>query len=188
MDRQVTSPKRVTSPTQGPPPPCKHALSFPRIVHSRRSRGTGGPVPGVLTLIHFIGKVTYGPPYELLQLGTLSAPLTITHSHFQIQAYCWRGLPSLNELYGSAPLQSRYPFFNERCTKGYPFLYYNGGIQKGKGFGLRGGAFVPLHVAVPLKFFSGIQSGRKLSRHNFYYKYNFSETLRIGIHNNICIN
>ena len=53
---------------------------------------------GVLTLIHFIGKVTYGPPYELLQLGTLSAPLTITHSHFQIQAYCWRGLPSLNDL------------------------------------------------------------------------------------------
>ena len=27
MDRRVTPPKRVTSPTRGPPPPCKHALS-----------------------------------------------------------------------------------------------------------------------------------------------------------------
>ena len=26
MDRQVTSPKQVTSPTWGPPPPCKQAL------------------------------------------------------------------------------------------------------------------------------------------------------------------
>ena len=26
MDRRVTSPKRVTSPTWGPPPPCKQAL------------------------------------------------------------------------------------------------------------------------------------------------------------------
>ena len=47
MDRQVTSPKRITSPTPDPLSPYKHALSFPRIVHSRRSRGTGGPVPGV---------------------------------------------------------------------------------------------------------------------------------------------
>ena len=28
MDRRVTPPKRVTSPTWGPPPPCKQALSF----------------------------------------------------------------------------------------------------------------------------------------------------------------
>ena len=28
MDRRVTSPKRVTSPTWGPPPPCKQALSL----------------------------------------------------------------------------------------------------------------------------------------------------------------
>ena len=26
MDRRVTPPKRVTSPTWGPPPPCKQAL------------------------------------------------------------------------------------------------------------------------------------------------------------------
>ena len=26
VDRRVTSPKRVTSPTWGPPPPCKQAL------------------------------------------------------------------------------------------------------------------------------------------------------------------
>ena len=26
MDRRVTPPKRVTSPTRGPPPPCKQAL------------------------------------------------------------------------------------------------------------------------------------------------------------------
>ena len=26
MDRRVTQPKRVTSPTWGPPPPCKQAL------------------------------------------------------------------------------------------------------------------------------------------------------------------
>ena len=26
MDRQVTPPKQVTSPTWGPPPPCKQAL------------------------------------------------------------------------------------------------------------------------------------------------------------------
>ena len=47
MDRQVTSPNRVTSPTSDPLSPYKHALSFPRIVHRRRSKGTGGPVPGV---------------------------------------------------------------------------------------------------------------------------------------------
>ena len=28
MDRRVIPPKRVTSPTWGPPPPCKLALSF----------------------------------------------------------------------------------------------------------------------------------------------------------------
>ena len=28
MDRRVTPPKRVTSPTWGPPPPCKQALSI----------------------------------------------------------------------------------------------------------------------------------------------------------------
>ena len=28
MDRRVTPPKRVTSPTWGPPPPCKQPLSF----------------------------------------------------------------------------------------------------------------------------------------------------------------
>ena len=27
MDKRVTLPKRVTSPTWGPPPPCKQALS-----------------------------------------------------------------------------------------------------------------------------------------------------------------
>ena len=30
MDRQVTSPKRVTSPTWGLPPQCKQPLNFPR--------------------------------------------------------------------------------------------------------------------------------------------------------------
>ena len=29
MDRRVTPPKRVTSPTWGPPPPCKQALNRP---------------------------------------------------------------------------------------------------------------------------------------------------------------
>ena len=29
MDRRVTPPKRVTSPTWGPPPPSKQALSRP---------------------------------------------------------------------------------------------------------------------------------------------------------------
>ena len=28
MDRRVTKPKRVTSPTWGPPPPCKQALNL----------------------------------------------------------------------------------------------------------------------------------------------------------------
>ena len=28
MDRRVTPPKRVTSPSWGPPPPCKQALSI----------------------------------------------------------------------------------------------------------------------------------------------------------------
>ena len=36
MDRRVTLPKRVTSPTWGPPPPCKQALKH------RRFSGTTG--------------------------------------------------------------------------------------------------------------------------------------------------
>ena len=32
MDRRVTPPKRVTSPTWGPPPPRKQALKTPRIL------------------------------------------------------------------------------------------------------------------------------------------------------------
>ena len=28
MDWRVTPPRRVTSPTQGPPPPCKQALNL----------------------------------------------------------------------------------------------------------------------------------------------------------------
>ena len=35
MDRRVTLPKRVTSPTWGPPPPCKQALNF--LAYSRIS-------------------------------------------------------------------------------------------------------------------------------------------------------
>ena len=30
MDKRVTPPKRVTSPTWGPPPPCKQALNCVR--------------------------------------------------------------------------------------------------------------------------------------------------------------
>ena len=33
MDKRVTPPKRVTSPTWGPPPPCKQALGFGIQVH-----------------------------------------------------------------------------------------------------------------------------------------------------------
>ena len=32
MDRRVTQPKRVTSPTWGPPPPCKQALNFKKVI------------------------------------------------------------------------------------------------------------------------------------------------------------
>ena len=32
MDRRVTSPKRVTSPTWGPPPPCKQALNLSAVL------------------------------------------------------------------------------------------------------------------------------------------------------------
>ena len=31
MDGRVTPPKRVTSPTWGPPPPCKQALNWSRV-------------------------------------------------------------------------------------------------------------------------------------------------------------
>ena len=31
MDRRVTSPERATSPTWGPPPPCKQALKLPSV-------------------------------------------------------------------------------------------------------------------------------------------------------------
>ena len=47
MDSRVTPPKRVTSPSWGPPPPCKQALSLPRsrflVVTQRSPRaGEGG--------------------------------------------------------------------------------------------------------------------------------------------------
>ena len=32
MDKRVTPPKRVTSPTWGPPPPCKQALSLHKVI------------------------------------------------------------------------------------------------------------------------------------------------------------
>ena len=35
MDRWVTPPRRVTSPTWGPPPPCKHALSVVILMEMR---------------------------------------------------------------------------------------------------------------------------------------------------------
>ena len=37
MDRQVTPPKLVTSPTWGPPPPCKQALKWrlPLFIYER---------------------------------------------------------------------------------------------------------------------------------------------------------
>ena len=37
MDRRVTPPKRVTSPTWGPPPPCKQALRDPISVKFRQA-------------------------------------------------------------------------------------------------------------------------------------------------------
>ena len=33
MDRRVTPPRRVTSPTWGPPPPCKQALISLALMH-----------------------------------------------------------------------------------------------------------------------------------------------------------
>ena len=33
MDRRVTPPRRVTSPTWGPPPPCKQALIRLALMH-----------------------------------------------------------------------------------------------------------------------------------------------------------
>ena len=36
MERRVTPPRRVTSPTWGPPPPCKQALGFEVRVQSIR--------------------------------------------------------------------------------------------------------------------------------------------------------
>ena len=39
MERRVTPPKRVTSPTRGPPPPCKQALN--RLDLTRLKRITG---------------------------------------------------------------------------------------------------------------------------------------------------
>ena len=38
MDRRVTPPKRVTSPTWGPPPPCKQALTIVFSINSRNTR------------------------------------------------------------------------------------------------------------------------------------------------------
>ena len=38
MERWVTRPKRVTSPTWGPPPPCKQALNLLRFSRPRCRR------------------------------------------------------------------------------------------------------------------------------------------------------
>ena len=46
MDRRVTLPKRDTSPTWGPPPPCKQAL---RATLRACSHGGGGPPVGEVT-------------------------------------------------------------------------------------------------------------------------------------------
>ena len=48
MDGRVTPPKRVTSPTWDPPPPCKQALSF---TNSREEK-------------YPISKINF-PPYSL---------------------------------------------------------------------------------------------------------------------------
>ena len=44
MDRWVTPPKRVTSPTCGPPPPCKQALRSKSSIHTSRWNN-GRPCP-----------------------------------------------------------------------------------------------------------------------------------------------
>ena len=41
MDRRVTPPKRVTSPTCGPPPPCKQALSILKAMDHYSFDGVG---------------------------------------------------------------------------------------------------------------------------------------------------
>ena len=56
MDRRVTPPKRVTSPTWGPPPPCKQALNLPamlELIHEQKS---------------FI-KSTTGGSFDRLEIG-----------------------------------------------------------------------------------------------------------------------
>ena len=42
MDRQVTPPKRVTSPSWDPSPPCKQALSRVKAVKARQSQHARG--------------------------------------------------------------------------------------------------------------------------------------------------
>ena len=45
MDRRVTPPKRVTSPTWGPPPSCKQALKRALFVHCFiRARARSNPL------------------------------------------------------------------------------------------------------------------------------------------------
>ena len=51
MDRRVTPPKRVTSPTWGPPPPSEQAL---RKTHAVRACLHGVGDPGLVGLFSFV--------------------------------------------------------------------------------------------------------------------------------------
>ena len=42
MDKRITTPKRVTSPTWGPPRPCKQALNCPRRDFDQKAKSQGG--------------------------------------------------------------------------------------------------------------------------------------------------
>ena len=50
MDGQVTPPKRVTSPTWGPSPPCKQALSYVVDVTAELFYGVSRPILCDVTL------------------------------------------------------------------------------------------------------------------------------------------
>ena len=52
MDRRVTPPKRLTSPTWGPPPPCKQALRKTSIQRYEITQNSPFSIP-FLTLIAF---------------------------------------------------------------------------------------------------------------------------------------
>ena len=99
MDRRVTSPKCVTSPTWGPPPPCKQALKYLRPgkpINPTRDFRIETMVPHRASLLPAVEGLSVVRVANAVETPSISSITTVVMARSPIVIPGWAGSLSSN--------------------------------------------------------------------------------------------